>query len=67
MEFKKNKVRNIKHIGGYQGQRIGEVEEIDESAEKVQNSNYKVNNFRGCNTQYGVYSYDVIFLKISRE
>ena len=39
MEFEKNKVRNIKQIGGYQGQRIAEVEEIDESAQKVQNSN----------------------------
>ena len=41
MEFKKNKVRTIKQIGGYQGQGIGEMEEIDESAQKVQNSNYK--------------------------
>ena len=39
MEFKKNKVRTIKQIGGYQGQGIGEMEEIDESAQKVQNSN----------------------------
>ena len=39
MEFKKNKVRNIKQIGSYQGQRSGEVEEIDEIAQKVQNSN----------------------------
>ena len=39
MEFKKNKVRTIKQIGGYQGQGSGEMEEIDESAQKVQNSN----------------------------
>lgn len=38
MEFKKNKVRNIKQVVVTKV-RVGEMEEIDESAQKVQNSN----------------------------